>query len=85
MLSGETGRTSGHLSYSLDSGYVEIAKKHGQAGAQAAADSNLWAIKHIGEVAKALSIDCDYRVVPDFEISHYVRYVSARSSFLQLN
>lgn len=29
ILSGETGRTSGHLANALDDGYTEIAKKHG--------------------------------------------------------
>ncbi|KFY31534.1 hypothetical protein V493_01017, partial [Pseudogymnoascus sp. VKM F-4281 (FW-2241)] len=40
VLSGETGRTSGHLSNALDDGYLKIAKKHGVEGAKIAADSH---------------------------------------------
>ncbi|KAL1861664.1 hypothetical protein VTK73DRAFT_6995 [Phialemonium thermophilum] len=41
-LSGETGRTSGHLSNALDDHYVEIAKKHGREGARAAAERGIF-------------------------------------------
>lgn len=34
VLSGETGRTSGHLTDDLDDGFLEIAKKHGEDGAK---------------------------------------------------
>lgn len=73
VLSGETGRTSGHLSNALDDGYLEIANKHGKEGAKAAADSHTWALQHVGEVAKKLDIDCEYRTVPGYEVSQYPR------------
>ncbi|KAL2109693.1 hypothetical protein VUR80DRAFT_2127 [Thermomyces stellatus] len=73
VLSGESGRTSGHLSNALDDGYVNIIKKHGQYGAQAAADSHTWALNHVGKVAERLGISCDYRYVPGYEISQYTR------------
>lgn len=73
VLGGETGRTSGHLSNALDDGYVEIQKKHGRAGASAAADSHTWAIKRVGEVAAKLGIECEYRRVPAYEVSQFAR------------
>ncbi|KAJ5544956.1 hypothetical protein N7535_006657 [Penicillium sp. DV-2018c] len=71
VLSGESGRTSGHLTNSLDDGYTEIAKKHGKKHAQDAADSHTWAINHVGEVSKKLDIDCEFRYLPGYEISQY--------------
>ncbi|PYH48660.1 FAD-dependent oxidoreductase [Aspergillus saccharolyticus JOP 1030-1] len=73
VLSGETGRTSGHLANALDDGYTEIAKKHGRKGAQAAADSHTWAIHRVGEIARHLHLDCEYRTLPAYEISQYPR------------
>ena len=63
VLSGETGRTSGHLSNDIDSEFTNITSKHGKDGAKAAAESHTWALNHVGEVAKELGIDCEYRLV----------------------
>ncbi|OJK04936.1 hypothetical protein ASPACDRAFT_109939 [Aspergillus aculeatus ATCC 16872] len=73
VLSGESGRTSGHLSNALDDGYTEIQKKHGSQGARAAAESHTWAIQRVGEISKSLGIDCEYRTLPAYEISQYPR------------
>ncbi|KAI9149125.1 putative Rieske 2Fe-2S iron-sulfur protein YhfW [Paramyrothecium foliicola] len=73
ILSGETGRTSGHLANALDDHYIHIAKKHGREGAQVAADSHTWALNRVGEIANELGIDCEYRKVPGYEISQYPR------------
>ncbi|TLD11895.1 hypothetical protein PspLS_11231 [Pyricularia sp. CBS 133598] len=73
VLSGETGRTSGHLSNALDDGYLEIQKKHGTEGAKAAAESHTWALNYVGELARKLGIDCEYRQVPAYTISQYSR------------
>jgi glycine/D-amino acid oxidase-like deaminating enzyme/nitrite reductase/ring-hydroxylating ferredoxin subunit len=73
VLSGETGRTSGHLSNALDDGYIEIKKKHGESGAKAAAESHTWAIKRVGELAENFGIECEYRHIPGYEISQYPR------------
>ncbi|KAL9119700.1 MAG: hypothetical protein Q9187_003746 [Circinaria calcarea] len=70
-VSGESGRTSGHLSNSLDASYVDIAKKHGQSGAKIAAESHTWALNRVGQVSKDLGIECEYRHLPDYEISQY--------------
>jgi glycine/D-amino acid oxidase-like deaminating enzyme len=71
VISGESGRTSGHLSSGMDAGYVEIEKKHGRAGAKAAAESHSWALNQIGEISKKLGIDCEYRHLPGYQISQY--------------
>jgi glycine/D-amino acid oxidase-like deaminating enzyme len=71
VLSGETGRTSGHLANALDDHYIHIASKHGKDGAKAAAESHTWALRHVGEIAEKLNIDCEYRLVPGYEISQY--------------
>ena len=71
VISGESGRTSGHLSSALDASFGELASKHGNGGARIAAESHQWALKHVGEVSKQLGIDCEYRTLPDYEISQY--------------
>ncbi|TDZ46106.1 putative Rieske 2Fe-2S iron-sulfur protein YhfW [Colletotrichum trifolii] len=73
ILSGETGRTSGHLSNALDDGYLEIQKKHGKNGAKAAAESHTWALNYVGEVARKLGVDCEYRTLPGYTVSQYAR------------
>lgn len=73
FLSGETGRTSGHLSNALDDGYTQILKKHGFDGAKAAADSHTWALHRVGEISKQLGIECEYRLLPGYEISQFPR------------
>ncbi|KAK0624423.1 FAD dependent oxidoreductase-domain-containing protein [Immersiella caudata] len=72
-LSGETGRTSGHLTNDLDDGYVEIAKKHGKDGAKIAAESHAWARDHVGDIAKKLGIECEYRKLRAYNVSQYKR------------
>ena len=73
ILSGETDRTSGHLASALDDGYGEIAKKHGDTGAKLAAHSHSWAIDRVGEISKDLSIECEYRRLPGYQVSQYDR------------
>jgi len=73
ILSGETDRTSGHLASALDDGYGEIAKKHGDKGAKLAAHSHSWAIDRVGEISKELSIECEYRRLPGYQVSQYDR------------
>ncbi|KAL8825391.1 MAG: hypothetical protein Q9170_007805 [Blastenia crenularia] len=71
ILSGESGRTSGHLSSGIDSGFMELAKKRGQDGAQLAVDSHTYAINRVGEISRELNIECEYRQLPGYDISQY--------------
>lgn len=73
VLSGETGRTSGHLSSALDDGYADIQRTHGVEGAQTAAESHSWAVTRVGQIVHALGIDCEFRRVPAYHISQYLR------------
>jgi len=73
ILSGETGRTSGHLASALDDGYANIAKVHGDKGAVLAAKSHSWAIDRVGEIARELNIECEYRKLPGYQVSQYDR------------
>ena len=71
MITGESNRTTGHLSSTLD--YASIASKHGKASAAIVAESHQWALEHVGEVSQELGIDCDYRRLPAYEISQHPR------------
>ena len=71
VISGESGRTSGHLASSLDAGYGELEGKHGKDGVKNAIESHGWALNRVGEISKQLSIECEYRKLPDYEISQY--------------
>jgi glycine/D-amino acid oxidase-like deaminating enzyme len=83
ILSGETGRTSGHLANDLDDGYTEIAKKHGDEGETAAADSHTWALNRVGEISKQLGIECEYRKLPGYDISQYLHNSREHSDDMQ--
>ena len=71
VLSGESGRTSGHLSSALDDGYSQIESKLGKDAAVVAAESHTWALRRVGELSKKLNISCEYRKLPAYEISQY--------------
>ncbi|KAI5815658.1 gamma-glutamylputrescine oxidoreductase [Pyronema omphalodes] len=63
-LSGESGRTSGHLASSLDDRYYSLIKTFGEEGARQAFDSHQYALERIGEIAAAEGIECEYRHLP---------------------
>lgn len=62
--SGETGRTSGHLS--ADNEYNEFLSMHGLANTAIVAESQQAAINRIGEIVQKHSINCGYEKVPGF-------------------
>jgi len=59
--SGETGRTTAHLSNEIDDRYVEIERLHGRDGARAAAESHSAAIDRIEAIVADERIECDFR------------------------
>ncbi|KAL4929419.1 FAD-dependent oxidoreductase [Aspergillus undulatus] len=73
VLSGESGRTSGHLSNALDDEYTHIKEKHGSSGARAAAESHTFAINRVGEIARKLGVECEYRQLPGYKFSSIPR------------
>lgn len=58
--SGETGRTTAHLSNALDDRYYELERIFGADGARLAAESHTEAINAIEQTIKEEEIDCDF-------------------------
>jgi glycine/D-amino acid oxidase-like deaminating enzyme len=58
--SGETGRTTAHITHALDDRYYNIVKKHGENGARLAAESHTAAMHFIDRTVREESIDCGY-------------------------
>jgi glycine/D-amino acid oxidase-like deaminating enzyme len=59
--SGETGRTTAHITHALDDRYYHIEEIHGRKGARIAAASHTAAIDLIETVVREEGIDCDFR------------------------
>ncbi len=66
--SGETGRTTAHLSNAIDDRYTEIERLHGPEGAKLAADSHTAAIDRIERAVDDEGADCDFRRVDGYLI-----------------
>jgi glycine/D-amino acid oxidase-like deaminating enzyme/nitrite reductase/ring-hydroxylating ferredoxin subunit len=64
--SGETGRTTAHLSNAIDDRYTEIERLHGEEGARLAADSHTAAIATIERIVQDERIDCDFERVDGY-------------------
>lgn len=58
--SGESGRTTAHLSNALDDRYYELERLHGHDGARMAAESHTVAIDTIENIVQAEHIECDF-------------------------
>jgi glycine/D-amino acid oxidase-like deaminating enzyme/nitrite reductase/ring-hydroxylating ferredoxin subunit len=66
IASGETGRTTAHLSNALDDRYFEIERLHGERGAHLAAESHTFAIDYIEQIVTDETIDCDFTRLDGF-------------------
>lgn len=60
IASGETERTTAHLSNALDDGYAELERLFGEQGARLAAESHTSAIDTIEQIVRDEAIDCDF-------------------------
>jgi glycine/D-amino acid oxidase-like deaminating enzyme/nitrite reductase/ring-hydroxylating ferredoxin subunit len=60
LASGQTQRTTAHLSNAIDDRYIEIERIHGKEGAQLAAASHTAAIDRIEQNVHQEGIDCDF-------------------------
>lgn len=58
--SGESGRTTGHLSNALDDRYFRLEKAFGAEQSRLAAESHTAAINRIEEIVRLEGIDCDF-------------------------
>jgi glycine/D-amino acid oxidase-like deaminating enzyme len=64
--SGETSRTTAHLSNEIDDRYVEIARVHGEEGARIAADSHTAAIDFIESFVREHRVECDFKRIDGY-------------------
>lgn len=68
--SGETGRTSAHLSNALDDRYSELEKMFGGEKSRMAAESHAAAIDMIEQIVMEEGIDCDFQRVNGYLFPH---------------
>lgn len=66
MGSGETGRTTAHVTHALDDRYYDLEQIHGIQGARIAAESHTAAINLIESVVNEEKIDCDFERLDGF-------------------
>lgn len=64
--SGESGRTTAHLTYALDDRYYELENLHGKEGARLIAESHKAAIEHIESTVRTENISCDFMRVDGY-------------------
>jgi len=64
--SGETGRTTAHITCALDDRYFELEKIFGKEKAMLAANSHMEAIQFIANTVKHENIDCNFKRVPGY-------------------
>lgn len=68
--SGESGRTTAHITAALDDRYYDIEKVFGEDGARLAAESHTAAINWIAEFVKNENAACDFERVEGFLFLH---------------
>ncbi|SHK33165.1 FAD-dependent oxidoreductase [Hymenobacter psychrotolerans] len=66
IASGESGRTTAHLSFALDDRYTTLEQMFGQKGARLAADSHRTAVDTIEEIVRRENIACDFERLPGY-------------------
>ena len=64
--SGETGRTTAHITHALDDRYYNLEKLHGKEGAHIAAESHTAAINILEAIVNEEKIDCDFEKLDGF-------------------
>lgn len=68
--SGESGRTTAHVTCALDEGYAELEKYFGKQNAALAAQSHMLAIKAIENILYLENIDCHFKIVDGYLFLH---------------
>ena len=66
IVSGDTERTTAHLTAVLDERYFDLERLHGEKGARLAAESHCAAITKIEHIIKKEKIDCDFERVDGY-------------------
>jgi glycine/D-amino acid oxidase-like deaminating enzyme/nitrite reductase/ring-hydroxylating ferredoxin subunit len=64
--SGETGRTTAHITHALDDRYYNLEKLHGKEGAHLAAESHTAAINMVEAIVNEEKIDCNFEKLNGF-------------------
>jgi len=64
--SGETGRTTGHITYALDARYFELIKIFGKEKAKLIANSHIEAIQFVENTVKNENIDCNFKKIDGY-------------------
>ncbi len=64
--SGETGRTTAHLSFALDDHYYELENIFGEQKAMLTASSHMAAVQWIDETVKREKINCHFKRIPGY-------------------
>lgn len=64
--SGESGRSTAHISYALDDRYSEIAKAFGEEKARLATQSHIAALEWINQIVLTENIDCNFKRIPGY-------------------
>ena len=70
LASGETGRTTAHITYALDDRYTEIEKTFDQETAKLAAESHNAAIEWIEKTVCQHDIDCHFKRIDGYLFLH---------------
>jgi glycine/D-amino acid oxidase-like deaminating enzyme/nitrite reductase/ring-hydroxylating ferredoxin subunit len=60
VASGESGRTTAHLTYAIDTRYHDLIRTHGMEAARMIAESHRTAIDTLEKITAVESIDCDF-------------------------
>ncbi|ASS48950.1 MAG: FAD-dependent oxidoreductase [Candidatus Fluviicola riflensis] len=68
--SGETGRTSAHLTYSLDTQYAELVSRMGEEQTRLIGDAHKTAIDWIENLVKREKIECHFKRVDGYLFAH---------------
>lgn len=66
ICSGETARTTAHITNVIDDRYYNIESMHGEEASRLAAESQNAAIAKIKDLVKSLKIDCDFYIVDGY-------------------
>ncbi len=66
IVSGETQRTTAHITNALDDRYYELERLHGEFGSKLAASSHTAAINEIERIVKQEKIACDFERVDGY-------------------
>jgi glycine/D-amino acid oxidase-like deaminating enzyme/nitrite reductase/ring-hydroxylating ferredoxin subunit len=70
IASGESGRTSAHLTCALDDRYYEIESMFGEENSKLAAESHMAAIDYVEQIIANENIVCEFKRIPGYLFLH---------------